>query len=109
MINFNSKRILVVVAHPDDELLGLGASMYKLIHEQNCIVRAVILGEGITSRSDARDITLWEQELQKHRSNIEQARIAIGYDSVGIYNFPDNRFDQSDLLDLVKVVEKEDG
>jgi len=107
MINFNSKRILVVVAHPDDELLGLGASMYKLIHEQNCIVRAVILGEGITSRSDARDTTLWEQELQKHRSNIEQARIAIGYDSVGTYNFPDNRFDQSDLLDLVKVVEKE--
>lgn len=107
MIDFTSKRILVIVAHPDDELLGLGATMHKLIHEKGCTVRAVILGEGITSRSDARDTVLWEKELLEHRSNIEQARLAIGYQSTGIYNFPDNRFDQADLLDLVKVIEKE--
>jgi hypothetical protein len=71
----------VVVAHPDDELLGLGATIYKLIHEKGCTVRAVILGEGITSRSDARDTVLWEKELLEHRSNIEQARVNL--DSTG--------------------------
>ena len=108
MISFlKSKRILVVVAHPDDELLGLGATMHKLIHEYNCKVRAVILGEGITSRSNERDPEKWSEELKTHRLNIEEARKAIGYESVGIYDFPDNRFDTVALLDIIKVVENE--
>ncbi|MGB0879297.1 MAG: PIG-L deacetylase family protein [Polaribacter sp.] len=106
-MNFKDKKILVVVAHPDDELLGLGATMHKLIHEQNCKVRAVILGEGITSRSDERNPEQWEKELKIHRQNIEEARKCIGYESVGIYDFPDNRFDTVALLDIIKVVEKE--
>lgn len=107
MFNFNEKRILVVVAHPDDELLGCGATMNKLIHEQNCQIRAVILGEGITSRSDKRDPKLWSKQLKTHRDNIESARQFIGYQSTGIYDFPDNRFDSVALLDIIKVIEKE--
>ena len=107
MMDFKNKKILVVVAHPDDELLGLGATMHHLIHDQGCTVRAVILGEGLTSRTDTRNVEKWEEALQVHRSNIEQARQEIGYESVGIHSFPDNRFDSVDLLDLIKVVEKE--
>ena len=81
--------------------------MHKLISEYNCQIRTVILGEGITSRSDERDPELWKEELKKHRQNIEQARIAIGYESVEVYDFPDNRFDTIDLLDIIKVIEKE--
>tara|TARA_B100000768_G_C11273921_1_gene374854 strand:+ start:1969 stop:2688 length:720 start_codon:yes stop_codon:yes gene_type:complete len=104
---FKNKKILLVVAHPDDELLGLGATMNKLIADYSCFVRVVILGEGITSRSDERDPERWKEEMKKHRQNIEQARIAIGYESVGIYDFPDNRFDSVALLDIIKVIEKE--
>lgn len=106
-MNFKGQKILVVVAHPDDELLGLGATMNKLITEQNCTVRVIILGEGITSRSDKRNSEQWSEELKIHRSNIESARKAIGYESVGIYDFPDNRFDTVALLDIIKVIEKE--
>ncbi len=101
------KRILVVVAHPDDELLGLGATIHKLIQEDNCKVRVIILGEGITSRSDERQLEKWKTELAIHRQNIYNAQQAIGYESVGIYNLPDNRFDSIALLDIVKVIEKE--
>lgn len=104
---FHNKKILVVVAHPDDELLGLGATMNKLINEQKCTVRAVILGEGITSRSDARNPEEWKKELDIHKQNIYSAQKAIGYCSVGIYDFPDNRFDTVALLDIIKVIEKE--
>lgn len=105
--SLRNKKILVVVAHPDDELLGLGASMHKLITAYNCTIRTVILGEGITSRSDSRDLKRWEADLKIHRENIEQARASIGYESVKIYDFPDNRFDTVALLDLIKVIEKE--
>jgi LmbE family N-acetylglucosaminyl deacetylase len=104
---FQNKKIMIVVAHPDDELLGLGATMHKLIHEQSAQTHVVILGEGITSRSDARDTEKWKKELEIHRNNIHAAQAAIGYHSVSIYDFPDNRFDTVALLDIVKTVEKE--
>ena len=107
MKDFQDKKIMVIVAHPDDELLGLGATINRLIKEHNCVVRAVILGEGITSRSEKRNREAWGKELEEHRKNIESARKEIGYHSVGIYDFPDNRFDSVALLDLVKIVEKE--
>jgi len=105
--SFDNKRIMVVVAHPDDELLGLGAAMHRLIHEQGVKTHVVILGEGITSRSEKRDVKLWKKELETHRKNISNAQKAIGYHSVSIYDLPDNRFDTVALLDIIKLVEKE--
>ena len=98
---------MIVVAHPDDELLGLGATMNKLISESNVITHLVILGEGITSRSDNRDKPLWEKELEIHRKNIYAAQKCIGYHSVSIHQIADNRFDSVNLLDIIKIVEKE--
>ncbi len=98
---------MLVVAHPDDELLGLGATMHKLIHQHQCQIHVVILGEGITSRADSRNTKLWENELATHRENIKNAQAAIGFQSVSIYDFPDNRFDTVALLDIIKVIEKE--
>ena len=105
--SFRNKRILIVVAHPDDELLGLGATMHRLINEFDVKTHVVILGEGITSRSEQHDIVKWEQELGIHKENIKSAQGVIGYHSFSAYDFPDNRFDTVALLDIIKVIEKE--
>ncbi|MCC8358748.1 PIG-L deacetylase family protein [Salinimicrobium sediminilitoris] len=105
--SLKNKRILVVAAHPDDELLGLGATMYQLNKYYSCKTRVVILGEGITSRADERDPEVWEKELRIHNENIKSAQQAIGYNSVKTYNLPDNRFDTVPLLDIIKIIEKE--
>ena len=102
-----NKRIMIVVAHPDDELLGLGATMHKLINEYEVQTHVVILGEGITSRGEKRNPEMWHEELKTHKQNIKDAQAAIGYHSVSTYDFPDNRFDTVALLDIIKVVEKE--
>ncbi|NBC05532.1 MAG: PIG-L family deacetylase [Bacteroidetes bacterium] len=98
---------MVVVAHPDDELLGLGATMHKLIKKYKVNTHVVILGEGLTSRSDKRDPESWRAELEKHKNDIEAAKNEVGYHSVSVHDFPDNRFDTVALLDLIKVIEKE--
>lgn len=98
---------MIVAAHPDDELLGLGASMHKWIREENVTTHVVILGEGITSRSDVRNVDEWKDVLEKHHQNMYSAAKIIGYHSVKSYNFSDNRFDSHALLDIVKVVEHE--
>lgn len=108
MLEFlQNKKIMLVVAHPDDELLGLGATLHKLISEYQVQTHVVILGEGITSRSNQRNLEAWNKELAVHKSNIKHAQAAIGYHSVSTYDFPDNRFDTVALLDIIKVIEEE--
>ncbi len=102
-----NKKILLVVAHPDDEILGVGATMNELITKTGSTVKVVILGEGLTSRSDKRDASKWQTKLEKHRKNIYEAQKQIGFQEIAIYDFPDNRFDSVALLDIVKVIEKE--
>ncbi|MDA9602483.1 PIG-L family deacetylase [Flavobacteriaceae bacterium] len=98
---------MIIVAHPDDEILGLGSTINRLINNDNVNVHTLILGEGITSRSDSRDEERWLSELKTHNNNIEKARSIIGYQSLSTYQFPDNRFDTIALLDIVKVIENE--
>lgn len=104
---FRNKKIMIVVAHPDDEILGLGATMHKLINDESTVTHVIILGEGITSRSSDRNVEQWRDELSIHKTNIKSAQNKIGYKSVSIYDFPDNRFDSVPLLDIIKVIESE--
>ena len=108
MLEFlRNKKIMIVVAHPDDEVLGLGGTMNKLIKEFNIKSKVLILGEGITSRGKDRDLTLWKQELINHKRNILDSGKKIGYNNIKTYDLPDNRFDTVPLLDIIKIIETE--
>ena len=102
-----NKKILFVVAHPDDEILGVGATINRLVKNYNCMIKVIILGEGVTSRSNERNIDQWQIELKQHKENIKKAQQSVGYQELSVYDFPDNRFDSVDLLDIIKVIEKE--
>ena len=103
----HNKKILVVVAHPDDEILGIGGTLNKLVSKNQCIIKVIVLGEGLTSRSVERDRDLWNIELQSHKNDITKAKEIINYQSLSVYDFPDNRFDSVPILDIIKVIEKE--
>ena len=98
---------MIVVAHPDDEILGLGASMNRLINDYQVTTHVIILGEGVTSRSENRELGKWTSELNIHKQNIKDAQKIIGYHSLNTYDLPDNRFDSVNLLDIIKIIEKE--
>lgn len=96
--------ILVVAAHPDDEVLGCGATMARLSAEGHT-VRIAILGEGSTSRADQRDeadLSLVDALAAASAAAAEE----VGAAGVSLHGLPDNRFDHVDLLDIVKVVER---
>ncbi|MDD2830180.1 MAG: PIG-L family deacetylase [Sulfuricurvum sp.] len=97
------KRILIVAAHPDDEVLGCFGTVARLISE-GYEAYTLILGEGITSRADKRNPKLHQEALETLHRNIHEANNSIGIKKVFIENFPDNRFDSVDLLDIIKVI-----
>ncbi|WP_058953766.1 PIG-L deacetylase family protein [Clostridium tyrobutyricum] len=99
-----SKKILVIAAHPDDEILGVGATIAKHVqYGDSCT--ALILGEGMTSRYDKRDLADTSKLEELHKDTFQAGKI-IGYEKVYLENLPDNRFDSVDLLDIIKIVEK---
>ena len=98
-----NNKVLVIAAHPDDEVLGCGGTMARLVKEGNDVFIA-ILGEGITSRYDARELAdkLLLAELHDHSRKVAEL---IGAKDLFTYDLPDNRFDTLPLLEIVKIVE----
>lgn len=97
------KKILIVAAHPDDEVLGCFGTVARLIKE-GCKAYTLILGEGKTSRNIKRNIDEHEEEFMLLHKEIDCANNVIGINKVFTCNFPDNRFDSVDLLDIVKEI-----
>ena len=101
------KRLMVIVAHPDDEILGIGGTLYKIKSQTNCEIKVIILGEGITSRTEKQKTSSNYEKLEIHQKNIVEAQKIIGYDSFRNYQLPDNQFDTIPLLSIIKIIEKE--
>ena len=98
-----ARPVLVVAAHPDDEILGCGATMARLAGEGQH-VHIAIVGEGITSRhSDRRNAD--SKALQELHQQSEKAASTVGAKEVVLFKLPDNRLDTVPLLDIVKLIE----
>jgi LmbE family N-acetylglucosaminyl deacetylase len=95
--------VLVVVAHPDDEVLGCGGTMARLAHEGH-EVRVAILAEGMTSRSRKRE-QADPKEVRHLHSRAQQAADKLHAKEAVVAKLPDNRLDTVPLLEVVKLVE----
>jgi LmbE family N-acetylglucosaminyl deacetylase len=96
-------KVLVVAAHPDDEVLGCGGTIARLAREGHEI-HIAILAEGITSRYPQR--TEADPSLVRDlHANSRQAASTLGAKEVSLHGLPDNRMDTVPLLDVVKIVE----
>ncbi len=96
--------ILVVAAHPDDEVLGCGGTIAKHIQASDR-VHVVILAEGVTARSDVRDRHKQAHELSELAQAAHRAHKILGTTSLELFDFPDNRLDSVDLLEVIKKIE----
>ena len=98
-------KCLVVAAHPDDEILGCGGTLARWSDEGHEI-HILLMSEGVTSRDDNRDVIKRKKELESIKKASVKASKKIGAASIEFLDFPDNRMDTIDLLDVVKSIEK---
>lgn len=97
--------VLVTAAHPDDEVLGCGGTIARHVAEGD-EVHVLILAEGATSRDESRNPEARTQELTELAQAAHKAKDILGVSSLHLHQFPDNRMDGVDLLDVIKVVEE---
>jgi LmbE family N-acetylglucosaminyl deacetylase len=91
--------VLVVAAHPDDEVLGCGGTIARHVRKGDA-VHVVIAGEGLMARPGAR-----RADLEDHKKAARQANEILGVKTLVLHDFPDNRFDSVDRLDITQFLE----
>jgi N-acetylglucosamine malate deacetylase 1 len=89
---------LVVVAHPDDEVLGAGGTMYKLAKEGHS-VNVCILSSNVNARN-------YRPSIEELNEDVTNAMSVLKVDKTLTGNFPNIEFNMVPHLHLVQFIEK---
>lgn len=99
------RRLLVIAAHPDDEVLGCSATVARFVREgaraHLCLLAGGVAGRVALSETKTPDILTAQKELRKQA---ERSADIVGYASIKFYDFPDNRMDIVSRADLAQAV-----
>jgi LmbE family N-acetylglucosaminyl deacetylase len=99
------QNVLVVAAHPDDEVIGCGGTIARYADAGDA-VQVLIVAEGATSRQGQRDRGQAAEELSSLSQAAQTAGAILGAAGVTLLDLPDNRLDSLDRLDLIKRIEE---
>jgi LmbE family N-acetylglucosaminyl deacetylase len=99
------RTILVLAAHPDDEVLGVGGTIAHHAAMRDT-VHIVIAAQGVTARYEEPVGDAKKTEIDNLQTVARKAASILGATSVRFLGFPDNRCDSVDRLDLTKAVER---
>jgi LmbE family N-acetylglucosaminyl deacetylase len=95
----SGSRVLVIGAHPDDELLGAGGTFARHVLSGD-EVHAIVVADGAASR--------YPHELKvKLEKDAGRAAEVIGFASLRFLELPDQRLDTVPLIELTQLLERE--
>ena len=97
-------KILVLAAHPDDEILGCGGTIKKY-SQKNFICKTIFFSDGESSRV-ITDKNKVNRKIDQRKNQAKKAGKIIGSKHIDFLNFPDNKLYKIDFLKIVQIIEK---
>ena len=94
---FKQKKILIIAAHPDDEILGCGGTILKNIKTSK--IKVIFLTNGISARSSKK------KKINERKNESLRLFKYLNLDKPIFFNFPDNQLDKIPLLKIIKKIE----
>ena len=94
-----SNIILVVVAHPDDETIGMGATIKKHVNNGDK-VHVVSMTDGVSSRDGVESKSILDR-----KKSAKLASEHLGFSWEKNFDFDDNAMDKYPLLEIIKSIE----
>lgn len=99
-----ASKILIVAAHPDDEVLGCGGTIAKHI-KMGDKAYCLFLGRGKASRIKREKLATKKEQALLEKEARRAAKI-LGISKIFFEDFPDQEYDKEPMLTIVKAIEK---
>lgn len=96
------KKALVIAAHPDDEVMGLGGTIAKL-SSQGVEFHLLIVTDG--SSSQYRDSDRLNAIIEAKKRETKNCADLLGFKSIHYGNLPDMRLDVTPHVEINRVIE----
>ncbi len=96
-----TQTILIVAAHPDDEVLGCGGTMARHAAAGDK-VHVLFLADGVGARGSTIDQSA---ALDARRAAAERAIAILGAKQPTFLDFPDNQLDTVPLIEIIQAIE----
>ena len=97
------KRVLVIAAHPDDEVLGVGGTVAKMT-EQGVECHLLIVTDG--SSSQYRDSGRLHEIIEAKKMETKESSDLLGFKSIYYGELPDMKLDVTPHIAINQVIEK---
>ncbi len=106
-IDFLGSRILIIAAHPDDDILGCGGMLAKL-QKKKIDIKVIFIAEGSSCRyissDDSNKINF---EIQKRNKYAHLALKSLGIHQISFYNLKCGSLDTYPIIEIGKIIESE--
>lgn len=93
--------VMVVAAHPDDEVLGCGGTIARHVSAGD-EVHVLFMADGVTSRCSGD----YKTQIDSRRCAATKVCNMLGAQPPIFLEYPDNRMDSIPLLDIVQELER---
>lgn len=101
------KNILIIAAHPDDDILGCGGLIAKYNTKTN--IRVIFIAEGSSCRftDPNKNLNKIQKTIETRNNYAKDALKVLGVKQVSFYNLPCGRLDSTPIIEINKIIENE--
>ena len=99
------KKVAIIAAHPDDEVLGMGGTISK--HTKNGdTVNILFLSDGVTGRDEKYIKKKRDKEIKLRKESAEKVGKLLKINSIEFEDYPNLRMDKYSVLEINQKIEK---